>query len=130
MDVRFWPKADMRLCAAHPDTAHRLMDGLMLTVYHCTNEGTARQILADGFRNTTARYLTDREWSGVWVSDRPLNNSEGASGEIVLQVEIAEEVLKPYEWIEEGKSYREWLVPARILNQDGEVKRAAESTAK
>jgi hypothetical protein len=79
----------------------------MLTVYHCTNEPAARQILADGFRNTTGRYLTNREWSGVWVSDRPLNNSEGASGEILLQVEIAEEVLKPYEWIEEGKSYRE-----------------------
>ena len=23
----------------------------------------------------TGRYLTDREWSGVWVSDRPLDNS-------------------------------------------------------
>ena len=102
----------------------------MLTVYHCTNEAAARQILADGFRDTTARYLTDREWSGVWLSDRPLNNSEGASGEILLQVKIAEEVLKPYEWIEEGKPYREWLVPARILNQDGQVSRAAESIAK
>ena len=102
----------------------------MLTVYHCTNEAAARQILADGFRNTTARYLTDREWSRVWVSDRPLNNSEGASGEMLLQVEIAEEVLKPYEWIEEGKPYREWLVPARILNQDGQVKRATASIAK
>jgi hypothetical protein len=44
-----------------------------------------------------------------------------ASGETVLQVEIAEEILTPYEWVEEGKSYREWLVPADILNKAGHI---------
>jgi hypothetical protein len=94
----------------------------MLTVFHRTTHAAAEQILRNGFRDTTARYLTDREWTGVWVSDRPLDNSEGASGETLLRAEIAEEILADYEWIGEGKPYREWLVPADILNKDGQVK--------
>ena len=93
----------------------------MLTLYHCTSESAARQILAVGFRDHMDRYLTDREWTGVWLSDRPMNNTEGASGDTVLQIEIADEILTPYEWVEEGKSYREWIVPAAVLNKDGRV---------
>ena len=89
-DVRFWPKADIPSCI-----------GFMLTVYHCTNEAAARQILAVGFRDHMDRYLTDRD--------------------TVLQIEIADEILTPYEWVEEGKSYREWIVPAAVLNKDGRV---------
>ena len=96
----------------------------MLTLYHCTTEVGARQILAVGFRDHTARYLTDREWTGVWLSDRPLQNTEGASGDTVLQIEIAAEILVPYEWIQEDKPYREWIVPAAVLNKDGKVKLA------
>ena len=40
----------------------------------------------------------------------------GASGDTLLRIEIAEDVLAAFEWIEEGKPYREWLVPAAILN--------------
>ena len=83
----------------------------MLTLYHCTTEAAARQILVISFSDQTGRYLTDREWSGVWLSDRPLHNTEGASGDTVLQIEIAEEVVAPYEWVKEGKPYRESLVP-------------------
>jgi hypothetical protein len=43
------------------------------------------------------------EWSGVWVSDRPLDNSEGANGEALLQIDIAEDLLTAFEWVEEGK---------------------------
>jgi hypothetical protein len=50
--------------------------------------------------------LTDREWSGVWLSDRPLDNSEGAGGETLLHIEIPEEIIATYEWVEEGKPFR------------------------
>jgi len=100
-----------------------------MIVYHCTTEAAARQILANGFLDHTNHYMTDREWTGVWVSNLPLDNNEGASGETVLQVEIAEEILTPYEWVEEGKFYREWLVPADILNKAGQVHRAFISRA-
>ena len=82
------------------------------------------QIIRSGFRDTTARYLTDREWTGVWVSDRPFDNSEGASGEALLQVEIAEDRLAAFEWVRPGKTCREWLVPAAVLNDAGSVKPA------
>jgi hypothetical protein len=94
----------------------------MLTVFHRTTKDAAAKILRDGFRDTTSRYLTDREWSGVWVSDRPLDNSEGASGEALLQIDIAEELLTAFEWVEEGKRFREWLVPAAVLNDAGTVR--------
>jgi hypothetical protein len=94
----------------------------MLTVFHRTTKDAATKILRDGFRNTTGRYLTDREWSGVWVADRPLDNSEGASGEVLLQIEIAEDRLAAFEWVGEGKPYREWLAPAVVLNEAGTVK--------
>ena len=96
----------------------------MLTVFHRTTRDAAIQILRGGFRDTTARYLTDREWSGVLISDRPLDNSEGASGEALLQVEIAEDQLAAFEWVEDGKPYREWLVPAAVLNDAGTAKPA------
>jgi hypothetical protein len=60
----------------------------------------------------------------VWVSDRPLDNSEGASGETLLQIEVAEPMIAAYEWVKEGKPYREWLIPAAILNGAGQVKLA------
>jgi hypothetical protein len=96
----------------------------MLTVFHRTTRAIAIQIIRTGFSDTTARYLTDREWTGVWVSDRPLDYSEGASGEALLQVEIAEDRLAGFEWVEPEKTYREWLVPAAVLNGAGTVKPA------
>ncbi len=60
--------------------------------------------------------MTAERYRGVWVSDRPLDSNEGAAGEWVLMVDIGEADLSEWEWVEEGKSYREWLVPAEILN--------------
>ena len=96
----------------------------MLTLYHCTTEAAARQILVMGFSDQTGRYLTDREWSGVWLSDRPLHNTEGASGDTVLQIEVAEEAVAPFEWVKEDMPFREWLVPAAVLNKAGQVRLA------
>jgi hypothetical protein len=41
------------------------------------------------------------------------------------KIEIAEEVVAPYEWVKEGKPYREWLVPAAVLNKAGQVTTSA-----
>jgi len=97
-----------------------------MIIFHRTTQAAAEQIIRSGFRDTTARYLTDREWTGVWVSDRPLDNSEGASGETLLQIEIEESTIAAYEWVAEGKPYREWLIPATVLNKVGQVKLANE----
>jgi hypothetical protein len=35
----------------------------------------------------------------------------------VLDLEIPEEIVAPFEWIEEDKGYREFLVPVEIVNR-------------
>lgn len=78
----------------------------------------AESILGDGFRDGRGHYLTDREFSGVWLSDRPLDANEGVPGEALLRVELActESEIADFEWIEEGNGYREWLIPAAFVN--------------
>src|SRR5262245_58725355 len=88
-----------------------------MILFHRTN--VAEQILAEGFRDGTGAYLTDQEYTGVWFSDRPLDANEGAWGHTFLTVELPDELIADCEWIEEGKPYREWLIPAGIVNQFG-----------
>ena len=69
-----------------------------------------------GVRNGRGTYLTSKVWDGVWLSDVPLDPSEGADGDDVLVVEMPENVVEEYEWVEEGKTYREFLIPAEVVN--------------
>lgn len=95
--------------------------------YHRTD--SARDILAHGFRDTTGYYLTVQEWSGVFLSDVPLDCNEGTKGEDLLEVEINEAVIAEFEWEEEDKPYREWCVPAAILNERATVRLLAAGDA-
>jgi len=89
--------------------------------YHRTTRERARSILKKGFKDGSGKFLTDRTWKGVWVSERPLDSSEGAEGDVLLEIRIPESEVTRFEWVEEGKPYREFLVPARILNDNGIV---------
>src|SRR5947209_8567836 len=87
--------------------------------YHATTHEAARAILSAGFRDNLGAYLTDRIWTGAWVSDRPLDcNDFGGRNEAVLMITLDATVaeLQQYEWAEDGKPYREWLIPAELLN--------------
>lgn len=88
-----------------------------MLLYHRTNEAAA--ILAEGFRDGRGRYMTAVEFSGVWLSDRPLDFNEGAAGDTLLTVEVPEQAIIDYEWAEDGKPYREFLVPAEVVNRYG-----------
>ncbi len=90
------------------------MTGSRTRLFHRTTAVSARVILRSGFTDATGKYLTDTEHTGVWLSDRPLD--EAAEFDTLLVVEIAGELVEPYEWVEEGKPYREFLVPAAVLN--------------
>jgi hypothetical protein len=94
-----------------------------MILYHVTNDEAASAIMRVGFRDGSGSYLTDGMHTGVWLSDRPLDASEGADGDVVLRVELActEVDLAPYEWVEQGKPYREWLVPAAFINMRSKV---------
>lgn len=60
--------------------------------------------MQDGFRDGRGTYLTSREWEGVWLSDVPLDPTEGANGEDVLVIEMPDNVVEEYEGVEEGKT--------------------------
>jgi hypothetical protein len=86
--------------------------------YHRTTADAARSILSDGFRDTTGYYLTEREWCGVWLSDEPLDPTEARFGAVLrVTIEADDFDLDFYEWAEDGKEYREWLIPAAIVNR-------------
>jgi hypothetical protein len=48
-----------------------------------------------------------------------LDQNEGADGDTLLTLEIPDEVLADFEWLEDGKPYREFLVPAALVNAHG-----------
>jgi len=89
-----------------------------MILYHRTDPQSAENILRDGFRDGTGTYLTMNTYSGVWLSNVPLDENEGAVGDILLEVDIdmPKSEIGQYEWIEEGKPYREFLVPAAEIN--------------
>jgi len=94
-----------------------------MILWHRTRAAAAESILREGFRDGYRRYMTDREFSGVWLSDRPLDSNEDACGDALLRVVLActENEISDFEWIEEGKTYREWLIPAAFVNERAEV---------
>ena len=92
---------------------------VMTIFYHRTTDECAGLILRDGFRDGTGTYMTDQLHTGVWLSNVPLDGNEGASGDVLLQVELpSEEMVAEYEWIQDI-GYREWLVPAALINEEG-----------
>lgn len=90
------------------------------TYFHTT--AAAGSILRDGFRDSRSSSFP---WIiGVYLSERPLDGNEGATGDELLAVDLPDDVpLDKYEIgeDEDGKPYREWCVPAAIVNTHGQV---------
>jgi hypothetical protein len=99
---------------------------MSMKLYHRTSAQAAAAILCSGFEDRSGTYLTTEEWSGVWLSDVPLDINQGALGDtlLIVELDLAEEQLRDYEWIEEGKPYREWLIPAALVNAKVRIRTA------
>jgi hypothetical protein len=98
--------------------------------YHTTTEEAAASILVDGFRDGVGAYLTTDLRQGVWLSNVPLGGNEEATGDTVLEVnlDVTEDDMAPYAWVQdESFGYREWLVPAELVNTRGRVRLVPES---
>jgi hypothetical protein len=89
----------------------------LLKVYHLTTREAAEGIVRHGFRDGLGAFLTSRRHSGVWVSDRPLVGLSCIDDVACFEIESPAAGLAPCEWLEEGKPYREFLVPAAVLNR-------------
>ncbi len=97
-----------------------------LRFYHRTP--WAEVIIRDGFRDHEGFYmLGDMMLRGVFLSDVPLDANEGARGDELLEVSLPAECdISGYEIIEEGKPYREWCLPAELINRRGTVRLIAD----
>jgi hypothetical protein len=96
-----------------------------MILWHRTSKAAAESIFRNGFQDAHGTYMTGREHSGVWLSGQPLDSNEGACGDVLLRVNLActEGEIADYEWIGEGKGYREWLIPAVLLNRRAKISR-------
>ncbi len=86
--------------------------------FHITSNANAEAILKEGFRDAPGYCLTDQQHTGVWVSDEPFDGYD-ADAKTLFTIEIPEDAISEFEWVEEGKSIREWLIPAALLNSYG-----------
>ena len=96
-----------------------------MKAYHITpRETAARSILSRGFRDTAGTYMTEGLHKGVWLADRPLYCvlPYDCTTAACLEVTVDGRAIRRYEWVEDGKGYREWLVPAALLNARAEVR--------
>ena len=73
-----------------------------------------------GFRDGTV-FFDGMSLTGIWVSSFPLSEMEVAKGDMVLKIALAlpETEIADFEIIGDGKPYREWCIPANILNEKG-----------
>ena len=86
-----------------------------MNLYHRTYEAAA--IIRDGFRDGDGPPGVRR---GVWVYDEPLDEQEGALGNVVLVISgVPEAAVADFEWrhVDRSRSFREFLVPAGVLNR-------------
>jgi hypothetical protein len=96
----------------------RLVELRRIKVYFITEAQNAVEILAGGFHYCTRTYSSGSVHRGVWVSDQLLVLLSGIDLDDVacFEIKVLEEWLIRHECIEQGKGYREFLVPAIELN--------------
>lgn len=94
-----------------------------MRLYHRTSNESAIAVMRAGFRDGSASYgvVSGAQFRGVWLSNVPLDENEGARGDTLLALELPLRLIRDYEWIEEGKPYREFLVPAALVNEHGRI---------
>jgi hypothetical protein len=111
--------ANAQLYAARSERTTGIPRNRTVTVYHHTSAASA--ILEYGFHDLVGLYAQTRAGMivGVAVSDVPLDRYLDTTAYELLAVDVPEGELLPYEFEESGKPYREFRVPAEVLNRCG-----------
>ncbi len=91
-----------------------------MKLYHRTTQEAAEGILAGGFKDATGTYMTRTNHTGVWLSDNAEEFDHLLDDGALLELDLPVAVVTQYEWVELGPNgglgYREFLVPAHVLN--------------
>lgn len=97
-----------------------------MELFHVTSQQKARLIQRRNFMNGFGSYGVRstktsklKTSEGVFLADCILDSNEGLPIEnpAIFVLNIPEEIIKEYEWHEDKKGYREWCVPAEIVNK-------------
>jgi hypothetical protein len=94
-----------------------------MRLYHVTDRASARAIFAGGFEDSEVIHDNRELWIGVWLADRALAGEEdvgprlGPVPVVALEIELPAEAVEAYERQEESKPYREFCVPAELVNR-------------
>ena len=90
----------------------------MTTLYHATSRAAADCIEIGGFLDAPFMSIAN----GVCLSSRPLDAADDVARhcDVVFEIDVPQDFeLQQFEIIEEDRpdgAYREWLIPALILN--------------
>jgi hypothetical protein len=90
------------------------------TIYHSTSIRNAAAILTDGFRDATGSFgFATTMLTGVFFADEPVDENDGAaSSEAIVAVDVPNaRTLEQFEIIEDLKGFREWCLPAVMVNE-------------
>jgi hypothetical protein len=94
-----------------------------MRLYHVTDRDSAKAISEDGFKDAEVIHDDSELLIGVWLADRCLAGEDdvgprlGPLPDVALSVELPAETVARYERKDRGKPYREFCVPARLLNE-------------
>ncbi|HEX6034079.1 MAG TPA: hypothetical protein VFY83_06570 [Anaerolineales bacterium] len=75
--------------------------------------------MREGFKAGIGTYITINERTSVWLSNVPPNIVDLSPSEPTLlrvTLSLTEAGIERFEWVEDGKPYREWLIPAEVIN--------------
>jgi hypothetical protein len=88
-----------------------------MQLYHVSDHAEA--ILEQGFVDGDGFYHSSRLHRGVWLFDRPEEGGEEAAGtdSRTVVVDIPDDLALRHEWLEEDRDYRQFLIPAGLVNR-------------
>jgi hypothetical protein len=90
-----------------------------MKLYHRTTTEAVQSIMENGFKDSTGNWMMSESFAGVFFANRPLDCNEGTKEGGLLAIDIPDSILGSYEIEEEGKPYREFLIPAKLVNEYG-----------
>jgi hypothetical protein len=86
-----------------------------MILYHVGDDAPA--VLERGFQDGESFYRGGVLHRGVWLFDRPMEHDQEQEVDLrTVAVDIPDDVAARHEWLQEGSSYRTFLIPAEIAN--------------
>ena len=94
-----------------------------MRLYHVTDRGSAELITEQGFQDAEVIHDERELLIGVWLSDRCLAGEDdvgprlGPVADVAIWLDMAAAEVEPYERTDPEKPYREFCVPADMVNE-------------